>query len=68
MLVGTPRETLRGDINQSAQTLDSRNLVRRLFYGVCFPFTVNTFELLNLLSKYRTAKRQAEGVLEGNSC
>lgn len=66
MLVGTPRETLRGGINQSAQTLDSRNLVRRLC--VCFPFTVNTFELLNLLSKYRTAKRQTEGVLEDNSC
>lgn len=66
MLVGTPRETLRGGINQSAQTLDSRNLVRRLC--VCFPFTVNTFELLNLLSKYRTAKRQTGGVLEGNSC
>lgn len=36
MLVGTPRETLRGDINQSAQTLDSRNLVRRLFVVCAF--------------------------------
>lgn len=35
---------------------------------MCFPFSVNAFELLHLLSKYRTAKRQAEEVLGGNSC
>lgn len=68
--VYTPGGTLAETLIKE-HTHDSGNIVSCLLYSVFCgksSLRVNTFELLNLLSNYRTVKRQAEGVLEGNAC